>query len=817
MTSAASPAIELAPRPALTGFLQMLFAELAARDVRYCVLHSYEELPEHLPSDLDIAVTKGQMPLLAEVFTALGEQGYHPVQCLNYEVNGYYFVFAWTEDGALRTAAIDFISEHREGNLILTSGEELILGRRRRGDFWIPSAAAEFRYLLSKKVLKGSMSLRQSRKLAELAMGTDAAEAVCERLFGRHWGALAAQACENETLEGILRDLKKHLWIRVLERQPWMPLWYRITDCPRIAARLFRPTGLLLALLGPDGVGKSTLLANLADRLKETFRALHRFHWRPGVLFAGDKAAVTDPHARPCYSPMRSVLHLGAHIADFQIGFVLRILPAVARTGLVLFDRYFYDLSVDSKRYRYGGPAWLPRALFRAVPSPDLVLILDAPAETVLERKRETTLEETQSQRERYLQLEGRGFRTQVIDASQSPDRVAQDACQAVIDVLRERFAQRHGRWLAPPRDAAIDQAISVLSGPSSNGPERRFTVFPGVAQPRWLIPAQSRFGGASPLSVYTPYTMKASLMKAGLSAAMRTPLASLGRQSVSLPDIAPLRDLALDLLGVAKADFSISLGTPGRYRKATVQISVDGRVVGFLKVPLTAEARARVEHEAEVLARLSLMPGMQRFLPAVLFAGKWNGSFALLQVPLGGKQGGVHFTPDHRMFLDELARVEPENRPAWKLIEEIDKRLIEEEGNFGAAGWRTVSSALRFAQRTSAGLVLPCGVSHGDFAPWNIRRRPRFLGVFDWESAGFSLPQNWDAFHFQTQTSCLLGRDAGYRFDREAPETQVSYLLYLIHSACLQVSEQGSGCKDVQHRLRCMRQEISATKVRPQ
>ena len=134
-----------------------------------------------------------------------------------------------------------------------------------------------------------------------------------------------------------------------------------------------------------------------------------------------------------------------------------------------------------------------------------------------------------------------------------------------------------------------------------------------------------------------------------------------------------------------------------------------------------------------------------------------------------------------------------------------------------GAAGRRIVSDALRFAQRTSAGMTLPCGVSHGDFAPWNIRRRPWFLGVFDWESAGFSLPRHWDAFHFQTQTTCLLGRDAGYRFDRGAPEAQVSYLLYLIHSACLLLTEQGGNCKDVDYRLRRIRHEISAMKSEPQ
>src|ERR1700676_1626998 len=98
--------------------LCLLFAELDARRLRYCVLHSYEKLPEGLTSDLDIAVASGDFPRLSDVLVALEARGYHAVQCLNYAVGGYYFVFAWTEDSSVRTVAIDFITEHREGKLI---------------------------------------------------------------------------------------------------------------------------------------------------------------------------------------------------------------------------------------------------------------------------------------------------------------------------------------------------------------------------------------------------------------------------------------------------------------------------------------------------------------------------------------------------------------------------------------------------------------------------------------------------------------------------------------------------------------------------
>src|SRR4029077_12514687 len=167
-----------------------LFGKLAARQVRYCVLHSYEKLPEAPASDLDIGVAEGELRRLPELFAALDARGYQAVQYLNYAVGGHYFVFSWTTGSTVYTAAVDFISEHREGKLILTSGDEWVGGRRPFRDFWIPSAAAEYRYLLAKKVLKRKLPSSQALRLAELAieLGPGEARVVCERLFGPRCG-----------------------------------------------------------------------------------------------------------------------------------------------------------------------------------------------------------------------------------------------------------------------------------------------------------------------------------------------------------------------------------------------------------------------------------------------------------------------------------------------------------------------------------------------------------------------------------------------------------------------------------------------------
>ncbi|HZU28780.1 MAG TPA: hypothetical protein VFA04_24865, partial [Bryobacteraceae bacterium] len=303
MTPVLAPPVESAPRRSLAAFVSLVLAELGARGLRYCVLHTWDELPENLPSDLDMAIVAEDLWRISGVLAALDAQGYRPVQLFNYARNAYYFVFAWDEDGAIGTGAIDFITEHREDNLILTTAEELVQGRRLFRGFWIPSAAAGYRYLLSKKVLKGALSDRQARQLGRLAreLGPAAATQICARLFGRGVAQQAAAASAGETLSELLPLLRRKMMRRVLTHEPWTPLWCVLTEAPRAARRFLRPTGAMIAVLGPDGAGKSTLLDTLGAQFTGAFRQHHLFHWRPGLLFAQRPSRTTDPHGQSSF------------------------------------------------------------------------------------------------------------------------------------------------------------------------------------------------------------------------------------------------------------------------------------------------------------------------------------------------------------------------------------------------------------------------------------------------------------------------------------------------------------------------------------
>jgi thymidylate kinase len=213
------------------------------------------------------------------------------------------------------------------------------------------------------------------------------------------------------------------------------------------------PNGIFVVFLGPDGVGKSTLIKCLTQLIGPAFRYDRVFHWRPMLLWPREhRHEATDPHGRPQHSTWWSIGRLFAHLLDYWLGYWLVIRPLVARSGLVIFDRYFYDLLVDPNRYRYGGPMWAARFLRGFIPKPDLLFVLDASEDVVLSRKQEITAEEIRRQRRAY-QRETNCFPfTRVIDTSGPMPEVSGKLAHYITNYLDRRFQLRNAHWASGSR-----------------------------------------------------------------------------------------------------------------------------------------------------------------------------------------------------------------------------------------------------------------------------------------------------------------------------------------------------------------------------
>jgi thymidylate kinase len=188
---------------------------------------------------------------------------------------------------------------------------------------------------------------------------------------------------------------------------------------------------VIVVLLGTDGSGKSTVLERLERQLTPRFVDVRVLHLRPRLGRGGPSGgkSVPDPHALAPRGALASALKLLFLLFDYGTLYpwIWRQRGAPAPGGLLLFDRYYHDILVDPRRYRYGAPLWLARALGWFVPRPDLWILLDAPTEILRARKQEVSEAELDRQRRSYRDLVDRFRHSYVVDAAKPLEAVSRE------------------------------------------------------------------------------------------------------------------------------------------------------------------------------------------------------------------------------------------------------------------------------------------------------------------------------------------------------------------------------------------------------
>jgi hypothetical protein len=280
--------------------------------------------------------------------------------------------------------------------------------------------------------------------------------------------------------------------------------------------------------------------------------------------------------------------------------------------------------------------------------------------------------------------------------------------------------------------------------------------------------------------------------------------------QSVALAskEPLPLEALVAEVTGETAPVFALSLGSPHRSHKVAVQVMrPTGEILGYIKLPLTEAAKARVRHEAAMLASLRGFADLRPHIPRVLHAGEWGDSYILFQSSGPAGPSPTEFGSTHEEFLLAFKSVHHVEKPGQAIAAEVERRWQSLEPQLDAELRQLGGGALARARQQLDGCTVLCGIHHGDFAPWNTRVKSGRLFLFDWESASLEAPACWDAFHFRVQVQGLVRKKSDGRWESMREGHKPEFLLYLLNSLCQLLEEDPADRSGIKYRLTLLRE----------
>ena len=291
---------------------------------------------------------------------------------------------------------------------------------------------------------------------------------------------------------------------------------------------------------------------------------------------------------------------------------------------------------------------------------------------------------------------------------------------------------------------------------PASGGGGTQFVAVSGQDGLRWIIPADLGFA-SQVLADWRPYKWVSRQVWRVIRAASRTGL---------LSHIPGTHKFKVDLRAVAWSSYGwdrsdppllvVHVGTPGDHQKL-VCLLVDrqtSRCAAIVKFPLAQSAIACLKREYATLVQLAdegrdIAPRPLRADAETRFT---------VQTYVDGRSAGTALGEAHVDFLAGL--VQSDRRIALEVVRaelQAQRDKLEAAGRLSPSTRKTVDGALnRHSWKGSVPLVR----SHGDFAPWNLKRCPdgRIRAV-DWEdSAADELPC-LDLYHYARSVSEQLGK----------------------------------------------------------
>ena len=436
--------------------LKEVFEALNENKIKWLVLRNYEGLPENNRSkDVDISIERKDFPKAKEIIvTTMNLRGFKYFQIVIFQ-----YVLCLTffkiNDDKIISLKIDIL----DGGFIwrgakLIDFRDIYESKTLYNNFYVPSPDMDGFMLWLKPLLTGGIikdkyrsDILKTLEIYPTKFKKNLFNIFHKKLASKIWGMFLRGDIEKTVF--LNNRLRYSAWIKTFTKQPIKTLLALFEHFYKeLARRSKRPKVSFIAVLGPDGVGKSTFVELLKKELalcmiKEQYD-VQVLHFRPNIfpnlkkLFYGknydeSKENFNKPHREKPVKGFNALLRLAYYSIDYIIGYWFYIRKKCVAGQIFIMDRYFYDFIVDPFRSKIDLPKWIRLLFLKFIPEPDFVFILLCDAETIFKRKQELSIEEIKRQLKEYQSLANNSKKFVIINANQSVEKSVNDAIKHII------------------------------------------------------------------------------------------------------------------------------------------------------------------------------------------------------------------------------------------------------------------------------------------------------------------------------------------------------------------------------------------------
>lgn len=433
-------------------FIKSFFYELNKNKIRYCILRKASLILSGEAHDIDMVIDFSRMEEIKSILENLSQNTGWNLFFKSTKDNGnlitiHYYI---ESNKTIEIVHFDFFKNFSWISIPLIKNEDLLSKCICENGIYSCSKENEaITKLFSRYLYHGYIKEEYKEDIVDIFLKYekniknimsqfleyDYSEKVYELVVNKRW----------DELTRLNKDIKRSIKEKYLSSS-YKKIIYNFKNISFKLKRYINYNGVMIAFIGTDGSGKSTIIENLPKVLGKTFNEsqIKYYHWRPKYLKSpkGDKnlnVNVTEPHSKKPYGKILSFLKFMYFNLDYIIGYWLSVKIHLGKNELVIFDRYYYDYLVDKYRYRLSLNDKLIKGTMKLIPKPHITFLLIGSPRILYERKKEISLDEVEKQVNNVMELENIVSKSKIINVDNNINEVVFEVTKNIVSVMEAR------------------------------------------------------------------------------------------------------------------------------------------------------------------------------------------------------------------------------------------------------------------------------------------------------------------------------------------------------------------------------------------